>query len=134
MENQSIDISGDVGDYQQNQPPKIEEHDHFIWRPTEPVILSPVPPLPNNPQEEMIAELHASHELGQRQLDEQLRKAESLAAKADEQQTTIQTLTDRNMILEEHARTLEDTFSTYRSATDAKIEKLANLVKQLMGQ
>jgi hypothetical protein len=52
----------------------------------------------------------------------------------ESQQEIIKTLTDRSLVLEEHARTLEDAFNTYRTTTDSKIEKLASLIASLVNK
>jgi hypothetical protein len=46
----------------------------------------------------------------------------------------IDTLTQRNEVLEAHARQQEKIFTEYKKDTDKKIEKLASLIGQLLAK
>ena len=52
--------------------------------------------------------------------------------KKKDDQKRVDILEERNKILEENAIQIEDKFTTYKSQTDAKIEKLASLLQQLL--
>lgn len=68
-----------------------------------------------------------------------LQGVQELMEENDKQRKQIKRLTERSQILEEHSRQIEvdlkatrDAFSAYREMTDARINKLASLVAQLI--
>ena len=54
--------------------------------------------------------------------------------KKKDDQVSVDTLTERNQVLEAHARQQEKAFTDYKKDTDKKIEKLASLIGQLMSK
>ena len=54
--------------------------------------------------------------------------------KKKDEQENIDILTERNQVLEAHARQQEKAFTDYKKDTDKKIEKLASLIGQLMSK
>jgi hypothetical protein len=57
--------------------------------------------------------------------------ATSHATLAQEQQKQIDVLTQRNQVLEAHARKLESDFSEYRERTEARLEKIGAILQSL---
>jgi hypothetical protein len=49
-------------------------------------------------------------------------------------QNVIDTLTQRNQVLEDHARQLEQDLSDYKSTTEARFDKLATLIQGLLSK
>lgn len=100
-----------------------EEKDHCIWRPTEPIILSPDTGLKERQKTEK----------EQQKMITDLDKKLKLAVQA------LAVETERSAIFEEHAKAKEielnsmrSEFSQYKQSTDEKIEKVAQLISQLM--
>jgi hypothetical protein len=58
--------------------------------------------------------------------------ATSHATLAQEQQKQIDVLTQRNQVLEAHARKLESDFSEYRERTEARLEKIGAILQSLL--
>ena len=54
--------------------------------------------------------------------------------KKKDDQVSVDTLTERNQVLEAHARQQEKAFTDYKKDTDKKIEKLASLLSQMMAK
>lgn len=73
---------------------------------------------------------YGGYDMAKRDICKEMREAEE--AKKKQKEEEMETLKQRNQILETHARRLEADFNDYQASTEAKLEKLASIIQSLI--